>query len=153
MFGWLKNSMPRGIYARAALILVMPVVLLQLLISVVFIQRHFDGVTQSMTRAMNIELRFMIDIAQSAPDAETALRDLQAIADPLEIAAALPAEDAPADDIKPLEDLTGNNVIEALRRDLPEIMVVSLEDRRRVVLWLETRHGPMKLDFSRRRVS
>jgi two-component system osmolarity sensor histidine kinase EnvZ len=153
MFGWLKNVMPRGIYARAALILVMPVVLLQLLVSVVFIQRHFDGVTQSMTRAMNIELRFLIDIVAAEPDLDTALRNLGAIAVPLEIDVTLPASDAPEADIKPLEDLTGNNVIAALRRDLPEITVVSLADRRRVVLWSETRHGLMKLEFSRRRVS
>jgi two-component system osmolarity sensor histidine kinase EnvZ len=153
MFGWVKNVMPRGIYARAALILVMPVVLLQLLVSVVFIQRHFDGVTQSMTRAMNIELRFLIDIVAAEPELETALRNLRAIAEPLEIEVTLPADDAPATDIKPLEDLTGNNVISALRQDLPEITVVSLADRRRVVLWSETRHGLMKLEFSRHRVS
>jgi len=40
-FRWIKNAMPRGIYARAALILVFPVLFLQLLVSVVFIQRHF----------------------------------------------------------------------------------------------------------------
>ncbi|WP_333712807.1 ATP-binding protein [Yoonia sp.] len=153
MFGWLKNVMPRGIYARAALILVMPVVLLQLLVSVVFIQRHFDGVTQSMTRAMNIELRFLIDIAAAEPQLDAALRSLRAIAVPLEIEVTLPAADAPEADIKPLEDLTGNNVIAALRQDLPEIAVVSLADRRRVVLWTDTRHGPMKLEFNRRRVS
>ena len=72
MFGWLKNYMPRGIYARAALILVMPVVFLQLLVSVVFIQRHFDDVTEQMTSAMNIELRFLIATADAAATGEDA---------------------------------------------------------------------------------
>ena len=59
MFGWLKNYMPRGIYARAALILVLPVLLLQLLVSVVFIQRNFDGVTRLMTSSMSNDLRIL----------------------------------------------------------------------------------------------
>ena len=35
--------MPRGLYGRAALILILPVVFLQLVVSVVFIQRHFTN--------------------------------------------------------------------------------------------------------------
>ncbi len=49
-FDWLKRYMPRGLYGRAALILILPVVTLQLVVSVVFIQRHFDGVTQQLSR-------------------------------------------------------------------------------------------------------
>ncbi len=60
--------MPRGIYGRAALILVLPVVTLQLLVSVVFIQRHFDGVTRLMTNAMAIELPMVIiDVQRGGP--------------------------------------------------------------------------------------
>ncbi|MDP4990318.1 MAG: two-component sensor histidine kinase, partial [Marivita lacus] len=49
-FDWLKRYMPRGLYGRAALILLLPVVALQLVVSVVFVQRHFEGVTQQMSR-------------------------------------------------------------------------------------------------------
>jgi len=37
----MKDIVPRGIYARAALIVLVPIVLLQLVVSVVFIQRHY----------------------------------------------------------------------------------------------------------------
>ena len=36
-FDWLKRYMPRGIYGRAALILILPVVALQLVVFIVFI--------------------------------------------------------------------------------------------------------------------
>ncbi len=153
MFGWLKNYMPRGIYARAALILVMPVVFLQLLVSVVFIQRHFDGVTQLMTRATNIELRFLVETAEAAATLPEALEAVSELATPLEIIATLPAADVVPQDIKPLEDLTGNRVIATLREGLPEIVAVSLADRRRVVLWADTRHGVLRMEFARQRVS
>ncbi|MCE0504716.1 MULTISPECIES: ATP-binding protein [unclassified Roseivivax] len=59
-FDWLKRYMPRGLYGRAFLILVLPVVTLQLVVSVVFIQRHFEGVTRQLTeevaQALNVAM-------------------------------------------------------------------------------------------------
>jgi two-component system osmolarity sensor histidine kinase EnvZ len=153
MFGWLKNYMPRGIYARAALILVLPVLLLQLLVSVVFIQRHFDGVTRLMTSAMNIDLRFLLDTAQEAPTREAALIAIARLDGPLEIRTQLPADNVAPADIKRIVDLTGGTVIETLRADLPEIIAVSLTNRTSVTVWAQTRHGPMLFDFRRQRVS
>ncbi len=48
-FVWLKRYMPRGIYGRAALILLLPVVILQLVMTVIFAQRNYEGVTNQMT--------------------------------------------------------------------------------------------------------
>ena len=50
--------MPKRLYWRAAIILLFPVIFLQLIISVVIIKRHFEGVTEQMTRtvASQIEL-------------------------------------------------------------------------------------------------
>lgn len=153
IFGWLKNYMPRGIYARAALILILPVITLQLLVSVVFIQRHFDEVTQLMTTAVSIDLRFLIDNANDAPDLDTALDAMSRIDAPLEILTELPAKAIAPDDIIPFVDLTGNMVVETLRARVANVLVISLEDRRRVVVWVDTTHGPLKMDFRRSRVS
>lgn len=152
-FGWLKKYMPRGIYARAALILVLPILLLQLLVSVVFIQRHFEGVTRLMTSGVNIELRFLIDTANAEPDLAAARAAIAKIDAPLEIATALPATDVISEDIKPFVDLTGATVIATLRDGISDVLAVSLEDRRTVVVWADTRHGPLKMELTRRRVS
>ena len=58
MFRWIKQYMPKRLYWRAAIILLFPVIFLQLIISVVIIKRHFEGVTEQMTRtvASQIEL-------------------------------------------------------------------------------------------------
>ena len=153
MFGWLKSYMPKGIYARAALILLLPIVFLQLLVSVVFIQRHFEGVTQLMTRSVNIELEFLLDEANAAPDPAAARTAIERISGPLQIDVALPAPAAPSYDIKPFFDLTGSEVIGALRDSVEEVRRVSLEDRRRVKVWLETRNGSLFVEFNRARVS
>lgn len=144
--------MPRGLYGRAALILILPVITLQLLVSVVFIQRHFDGVTRLMTRAVNIELRFLVDTVNSAPTLPQARIDLAKLAGPLQIETTLPAQ--PIDsDIKPLIDLTGSLVIDQLRSGVGDVAAISLEDRRRVVIWVNTNHGVLEMNFRRGRVS
>ena len=58
MFRWIKQYLPKRLYWRAAIILLFPVIFLQLIISVVIIKRHFEGVTEQMTRtvASQIEL-------------------------------------------------------------------------------------------------
>lgn len=152
-WAWIKNYMPRGLYGRAALILILPVLTLQLLVSVVFVQRHFEGVTRSMTSAVNIELRFLRDAIDAAPDAQAAGQIAENTGAALEITASLPVDTAPASDETRFVDLTGKIVIDTLRIGVPEVAVVSLTDRRRVQIWMQTRHGTTYLSFQRGRVS
>ena len=56
---WLKRYVPRGLYGRTALILVLPVVAVQLVVSVAFIQRHLEDVTSQMTVTMTRELQLV----------------------------------------------------------------------------------------------
>ena len=56
--------MPKRLYYRAALILVFPVVFLQLIVSIVFIQRHFEGVTVQMTRTVAAELDLITEVIE-----------------------------------------------------------------------------------------
>jgi two-component system osmolarity sensor histidine kinase EnvZ len=152
-WSWLKNYMPRGLYGRAALILILPVLTLQLLVSVVFIQRHFEGVTQAMTSSVNIELRFLRDRVNEADTLDTARTALAAIATPLEISTTLPAAPVLDADATRFADLTGAMVIETLRKGVPEITRVSLAQRRIVQLWIDTNKGPLDVKFTRGRVS
>ncbi len=152
-FGWLKQYMPRGLYGRALLILVLPVVTLQLLVSVVFIQRHFEGVTRQMTRAVAIDLSFVIDTAAQADSADAARTEVAAIAEPLEIAADWPSQVPSVGDDHQFTDFTAPGVRRYLTELVPEIAEVSLADRRRVKAYLETPHGPLSLEFNRQRVS
>ncbi len=150
---WLKNIMPRRLYARAALILVLPVILLQLLVSIVFIQRHFEGVTQSMTRAMSIELRYLQDQINTASTPEDRAARLARISQGLELEIALDPSSQPEADIKPFQDLTGDTVIATLRARIDGIERISLADRRVVTVWLDTDAGLIEATFQRRRVS
>ena len=62
-FRWLKPYMPGSLYGRAILILLLPVASLLLVITIVFIQRHFEGVTRQMTQAVSREVTLVLDTA------------------------------------------------------------------------------------------
>lgn len=152
-FKWLKDYMPRSLYGRAALILILPVITVQLAVSIVFIQRHFEGVTEQMTRSIALNLQFLLDGVNAAPDLATALAVVERVAPPLELVTVLPAMDVPNESSKRWLDLTGGTVDRLLRANLEDLGPVVLPNNHRAELWFETVHGPMMVTFGRARVS
>jgi len=151
-FSWLKRMLPRGLYGRAALILILPVVTLQLVVSVVFLQRHFDGVTRQMTRSMLFDIMYVSGQFEAAPDASVAVREAGAAAAELGIALALPAAGGSGDQ-RLFYDLSGRVVTRQLREVLPNLQQTDLRDFPTVRLVLTSRHGPLQISFARNRVS
>ena len=149
---WLHDRMPRSLAARAALILLLPVVTLQLVVSISFVQRYYEDVTRQMTRSLLLELRFLVEATDAAPDAETALAYATAAAAPLELDVLLPAARPAREDVDRW-DLSGRAMADTLRTGLPALRAVDLGASRRVTLWLSTRHGDMEVAFARRRVA
>ncbi|WP_375282161.1 ATP-binding protein [Pseudooctadecabacter sp.] len=152
-FGWLKRYMPRSLYGRAALILILPVITLQLAISVVFIQRHFEGVTEQMTRTMVLNLQLVLDIVNDADTAEAAQTAANAIAVPMQLDTTVPAGPVPEAGTRRWYDFSGIVVERTLRDQVPDVGPVVLPSDRRAVVWFDTRHGPMSVEFRRSRVS
>lgn len=150
---WLKPYMPRSLYGRAALILLVPVVALQLVVSVVFIQRHFEGVTEQMTRNVALELRFLLQAVDEAQTPQAARAALADIAVPLAFDVSLPAA-APDGDRRRFYDFSGKRMIRTLRGEIAEVRAVDLGNAARTVeVWLDTRHGVLRAGFDRRRVA
>ena len=147
MFKWIKSYMPKRLYFRAALILVFPVVFLQLIVSIVFIQRHFEGVTVQMTRTVAAELDLITEVIDRE-GAEAA----QQIARSLGMSMSIVSQDTKFVERRRIYDLTGLIV----RRELlvlPEILTVDLPDNRKVNARIKSGQEYFDLQFSRRRVS
>ena len=65
--------MPKGLYPRALVIVITPVVLLQSVIAYVFMERHWQTVTQRLSSAVSADIAMLIDVYESYPqDADTA---------------------------------------------------------------------------------
>lgn len=152
-FAWAKSYVPRSIYGRAALILLVPIVTLQLVVSVVFIQRHYEGVTEQMTRSVALELRHLRSVVNAAADLDAARAALEEIAAPLAFRVALPAT-APDSDTLRFYDFSGKQMAQTLRAEMQGLRAVTYEDEdKEVTVWLDTGYGTMRAIFSRSRVS
>lgn len=66
MFKWIKRYMPKRLYWRAAFILLFPVIFLQLIVSFVIIKRHFEGVTEQMTRTVASQIELLANTVENA---------------------------------------------------------------------------------------
>lgn len=141
----IKRYLPRSLYGRAALILLVPIVTLQLVVSFAFIQRLYEDVTEQMTRNVTIELGLLFD-------------EVAAGVDPQAIAARLEMGVEPG--IVGLEsqarfyDLSGKVIERVLTDRFAQVVAVDLlTDRKRVRLAAETAQGPLMIVFPRVRVS
>lgn len=61
------NWMPKGLFARSLLIIILPVVLLQAVVAFVFMERHWSQVTARLSEAVTQEIAAIIDIYESYP--------------------------------------------------------------------------------------
>jgi len=63
--------MPKGLFGRALLILLVPVILIQITVTLVFIERHLDGVTRQMSATIARELRSFAWVIEALDDPAT----------------------------------------------------------------------------------
>ena len=146
MFEWIKRYLPKRLYWRAALILVLPVFLLQLLVSFVFIQRHFEGVTEQLTQAVVTELGYIQGLMENdQPDSAIALAQGLGID-------MTRNQDAQLNETRRFYDLTGLIVLRELQA-LSSIRAIDLPNTSRVNVVMQVGANTYDVSFSRRRVS
>lgn len=69
--GWMGNAfkgwMPTGLYARALLIMIVPMVILQSVVAFVFMERHWNTVTRRLSAAVVQDIAALIDVYKGYP--------------------------------------------------------------------------------------
>ncbi|TDK50657.1 ATP-binding protein [Antarcticimicrobium luteum] len=153
-FRWLKHYMPRSLYGRAALILLLPVVVLTLVVSVAFIRNHLQDIIRQMTGTVQREITLVIRQADAAPDQDAALEALDPLLPALQMSLRFVAPDAvPAADYIRWYDFSGGHVRTLLRAAIPGTLAVRFNDDSSVQFFVETVQGPLEIGFSRSRVT
>lgn len=113
--GPLGRWLPRSFYARAALILIVPIVTIQLAVAVMFLQRHYEDVTVQMTSNM----ARLVALVRARPD----------LAEPLSITLIDPP---PERRMRPF-DLTGRAMAERFEALFPDLVTIDTASERRTV--------------------
>ena len=69
--GWIGNAfkgwMPAGLYARALLIMIVPMVILQTVVAGVFMERHYNTVTRRLSTAVVQDIATLLDVYKGYP--------------------------------------------------------------------------------------
>ena len=64
---WVKSLLPKGLYARALIIIIAPMVILQSVVAFVFMERHWNTVTRRLSAAVTQDIAALIDLKKQLP--------------------------------------------------------------------------------------
>lgn len=92
---WLRRQLPTGLFARSLLIIILPMLILQTVILFVFMERHWQMVTQRLSAAVTRDISAIIVLLEAYPNDSTRIlavaRDKMALTATLEKNGELPA--------------------------------------------------------------
>jgi two-component system osmolarity sensor histidine kinase EnvZ len=130
--------LPKGLYARSLLIVIVPMVLLQTAVAYVFMQRHWDIVTHRLSAAVARDVGAMVDLYASLPPGVDDPK-LHAIAARFH----MDVESLPPGPLPQQMPQTFFNVLDPLTRALPEELGAQVK----LPFWVDTvgRSGLMEM--------
>ena len=73
----LKKWLPQGLYTRSLTIVIAPMVILQALLSYIFMERHWILVTQRLSEATANDIAFVVSLYESLPEADERVEAMQ----------------------------------------------------------------------------
>lgn len=94
--------MPKGLYGRSLIIIIAPMVLLQSVVAFVFMERHWQTVTQRLSKAVTADISAIVDILETYPHDDEYSHIIRIARDRLDLnIAVLPPDPFPAAAAKP----------------------------------------------------
>ena len=145
---FLKPFAPRTLYGRAAAILLLPMLTLQLAVAAVFVQRHFEDVTAQMTNNLLLEVELVLRVLERQAVAEVR----QGVAEELKIELR-PWDGVISGNRMVFYDISGRTIVPLMRSRLDGLREIDLSDLDFVVLGLMSPKGLVQLKLERDRVS
>jgi two-component system osmolarity sensor histidine kinase EnvZ len=150
-----KQFLPHSLFGRAVAILIVPILLLQLVVGLVFFQRYYQRVTEQLTGMTAREIRFAVEEAEAAGGAEAATRRLAELAGPLGFGLTLRPDMrvSPGVEREGL-DLTGTVVVETLQEAIRRPMWIDLaSSSRTAVIAIDIAPGVLEAVVPRSRLA
>jgi two-component system osmolarity sensor histidine kinase EnvZ len=116
---FIKRIMPTGLYARALLIIIAPMVILQSVVAFVFMERHWNLVTQKLSAGVVADIAALIEVYRGYPQDAENQRIRQIAQEKLGLVVDfLPATDMPPPGPKPFFSLLDQALSVELRKQI-----------------------------------
>ena len=117
--GLLSNILPKGLYARALIIIIAPVVLLQSVVAFVFMERHWQTVTRRLSDATTRDISMLLSVYEAYPHEDKYEGLIKMAREDLNLSVQiLPPEDLPPARPKPFFDLLDRTLSEEIRKQI-----------------------------------
>lgn len=65
---WIRHWLPTGLYTRSLIIIILPMILLQAVVAAVFMERHWQMVTERLSAAVTRDIAAIIEILETDPE-------------------------------------------------------------------------------------
>lgn len=103
--GWLADLLPKGLYARALIIIIAPIVVLEGVIAFVFMERHWEAVTRRLSEATARDIAALIEVYDTTTDEKSRTRMTDMARDKLNLSMqVMPPGELPPAQAKPFFD-------------------------------------------------
>ena len=76
---FLERHMPAGLYKRALIIIVVPVIILQTIMAGIVLDRHWDQVTKVLTRSLSREIGLIVELYDKSDRSPEAIAQIEAL--------------------------------------------------------------------------
>jgi two-component system osmolarity sensor histidine kinase EnvZ len=119
IMGPIGDRMPKGLYARALIIIIAPMVLLQSVVTFVFLERHWQTVTRRLSTVTVQNINMLIDLYQANPQDANAEALVRLAEQNLGLRIRFaPGEDLPQVRSRPFFDLLDSTLSDELARQI-----------------------------------
>ena len=117
--GFLSGILPKGLYARALIIIIAPVVLLQSVVAFVFMERHWETVTRRLSDATTRDIAMLLSVYESYPHDDKYEKLIKLAQKKLNLSLQiLPPQDLPPTRPKPFFDLLDRTLSKEIRKQI-----------------------------------
>ena len=117
---FIANQMPKGLYGRALIIIIAPVVLLQSVVAFVFLERHWDLVTRRLSTATSRDIAMLLDVYKTYPHGDNYEQLIKMAQDNLNLTVQiLPSQELPPVRPKPFFDLLDRALSKEIESRIP----------------------------------
>ena len=115
----IRGFLPKGLYQRALLIIILPMVVLQSVVAYVFLERHYNLVTQRLSAGVVADIATLIDIYKTYPQGADGAQLRRIAQDKLGLVVDfLPVNDLPPPGPKPFFSLVDQALSEEIRKQI-----------------------------------
>ena len=132
---WLKRYLPKSLFGRALLIIMLPIALMQIIVAYIFFDAHWQTVTASLSNSVAADISVAVELYQQDPGQERSER-LDAMLRPnMQLSVALDSD-------KKLPTSTRNAFFSSLDKTLRRALMSNLKDE----FWFDTTRYPNHID-------